>query len=276
MTGRLELNETTTVKNEKPFTWGEATPASGAQPLMDGAGRDAGRRPSYVELAEPLFQYVCRLNRGGKQNVMVDYAQARAEIENLLRKIADDSQSDVVLARLNSKLEMVLVYYVDSIIIQNKRLPFSEEWSRNRIADLRGYRAGDEDLFVMLDRSLQDTSEDAAEMLYLFYTCLCLGFEGMHAGQPQVITGYVERIWPRIRHLIDNNPGARICQEAYLVDHTDLSDGLKGGRAGWIVVLFVFLSLSILIVYFSLYASATDSMGASLTTIEQQSPASHK
>ena len=39
---------------------------------------------SLVELCDPLFQYVCRLNRLARKGGMVDQGQLRAELKSLL------------------------------------------------------------------------------------------------------------------------------------------------------------------------------------------------
>lgn len=233
-------------------------------------------RSAYLDLAEPLFQYICKLSRSGKKKAHIDCGMVRGEIEGLLQKIARECQKDVTLARLHSKLEMVLVYYVDSVISHSLRLPIADEWSANRLADSRGYEAGDEHFFVLLDAAIKDTSEDSSEVLSVFYLCLCLGFEGMFIGQTDKIDDYIKRVFPRVRHLIDSNITGRICQEAYHADTTDLSEGLKSSRIGMIGIAFAFLSLSMFIIYYSLYVSATDSLRESMRVIQAQPQGSGK
>src|SRR5437762_1337760 len=156
-----------------------------------------------LQLTEPLFQYICRLNRvarrgaGGKpagdttfisltraaaasaspalpaRAANLDYSVARSEIKALLEDIMPKAATDLRLTQQARKIELPLVFFVDSMISESK-LSFAGEWNQNRLAYDRQELAGDEKFFDLLEETLKDNSEDAAERLAVFYVCIGL------------------------------------------------------------------------------------------------------
>src|SRR5687767_5192650 len=167
-----------------------------------------------IELCEPLFQYICRLNRMARSGAHADHTVVREEIKAILEDIMQKSMSDMRLAAQVKKMELPLVFFVDSMIAESK-LKFAGQWHSNRLAFARNELAGDEKLFDLLEDTMQDSSEDASERLAVYYTCMGLGFCGMYVGQQDYLRGKMMAIAPRIRHLIDADQSARICAEAY-------------------------------------------------------------
>src|SRR5881396_2656096 len=135
-----------------------------------------------LELCEPVFEYICRLNRMARSSASADYGIVRAELKAMLAE---------------------------------SRLKFAGQWHQNRLAYERKELAGDEKFFDLLEESMQDNSEEAAERLAFYYTCIGLGFTGMYSGQPEYLRKTMMTIAPRIRHRVDSDQTARICPEAY-------------------------------------------------------------
>jgi type VI protein secretion system component VasF len=263
------------VKTEQPFDWGEQEERRGAAVSRRRAPReDDGPQVSYVDLVEPFFQYVCRLNRSAKSltPVKADLAVVRGDIENILQKIAAKANRDVALSRLHAKMEKPLVYYVDSIIAQSN-LTIASEWHRQRMAALRwGDKVGDENFFKLLEAELTSQTENSDQALAVFYLCLCLGFTGGEfINKPTVIDGYIGRIAPRIRSLVDSDLNARICDEAYEV-HRPLPAPV-GSRIGIIALVFLFITLSVFVVYYALYISATGDLRAAVDAVTRHAAA---
>src|SRR5215211_573209 len=110
---------------------------------------------SLAELVEPLFLYVCRLNRIGRSGQIAthtsapfaahssSFEQTRTEIGRILTAMRDDAAGDVALARQFDQIEMPLVFFVDSIIAESQ-LPYRDRWHENRLAAERGELAGDD------------------------------------------------------------------------------------------------------------------------------------
>src|SRR4051812_8977742 len=102
-----------------------------------------------LELTEPLFQYMCRLNRLGRRgasgkaapdtsfvalsatkaptgapakappaakSASLDYAVARAEIKALFEDMMSKAATDMRLSQQARKIELPLLFFVDSMI----------------------------------------------------------------------------------------------------------------------------------------------------------------
>src|SRR5947207_13817219 len=117
-----------------------------------------------LQLPEPLFQYMCRLNRLARRSgspkaassdtsfialsreaaqsaaplvpargANLDYTVARSEIKALFEDMAAKAASEVRLSQQYRKIELPLLFFVDSMISESK-LSFASEWNQNRLA----------------------------------------------------------------------------------------------------------------------------------------------
>lgn len=225
-----------------------------------------------LELYENLFQYMCRLNRASKTPAHPEYARVRSEIKELFGEVERSASGDVRLHNQVRALELPLIFFVDHLICTS-RLKFAAQWAENRMAKDRNELAGDERFFDFLDQDLKDTSEEAVERLAVYYQCLGLGFLGMYIGQPDQIRRYMEQIFPRIRHWIDSDPRTKISEEAYKFTDTRVLTEPPSNKIILVAVIFGFLSLSVMIVYYALYAKAvgrlSDAVGVIVSEAEQ-------
>src|SRR6185503_17508491 len=129
---------------------------------------------------------------------------------------------DMRLSQQARKVELPLIFFVDSMISEST-LPFAAQWNQNRLAYDRQELAGDEKFFDLLDESLKENGEEAAERLAVFYICIGLGFTGIYFKQPEFLRKTMLSIAPRVRHLVENHQTARMCPETYEgVDTRDL------------------------------------------------------
>ena len=222
-----------------------------------------------IELHEDLFQYVCSLNRAVKAGAHLEYGRVRADLKSRLDEIKRSAASDMRLMKQAAKLELPLVFFVDNVICTS-RLKFAGQWASNRLATERNELAGDERFFDFFEQDLVDVSEEAAERLTVYYTCFGLGFMGMYQSQPDQIRRYMEQIFPRIRPWVDSSTSAKICEEAYKFTDTRLLTEPPSGNLLLVVILFIFLSLSVLAVCYGLYAKAVGELGGSIKDIERQ------
>lgn len=167
------------------------------------------------ELTEPLFQYVCRINRSVRRGAIPEQNHIRAD----LLGIFDDMKSKAaatpgMMAQYDGdKLELPLLYFVDSMV-NNSRLPYATRWER--LAEERYNKlTGEEDFWNKLDDTLKDRSREADERLRVFYTCLGLGFTGVFIEQPDHIKRTMKDIAARLRINRESGSGGRIVPEAY-------------------------------------------------------------
>lgn len=222
-----------------------------------------------LELIEPLFQYMCRLNRMSRAGSSADYGVVRAEVKAMLEDMVQKSVNEGRLMTQMKKMELPLIFFVDSMIAESK-LPFARQWHSNRLAYERGEKAGDEKFFELLEETMHDSSEEASERLAVFYTCIGLGFCGMYVGQPEYLRKTMMTLAPRIRHLVDTDQTARICGEAY--DKVDTRDLVEPPSRKMFVIAMVFLicTVSVLVSYVWMYRSATGELGDALDKIEKR------
>jgi type IV/VI secretion system ImpK/VasF family protein len=228
-----------------------------------------------IELCEPLFQYTCQLKRMGRTGGHPDYLRVRNEVKTLLSDIAQKAEADGKLANQYRKLELALVFFVDSTIASGK-LPFAGQWHQNRLAYEQKEKAGDEKFFDLLDATLGDSSEEAEERLAVFYVCLGLGFTGMYVEQPEPLRKYVNSIFPRIRHRVDYDVHTRLCEDAYKSVDTRSLLPPPSHRFLALAAVFVFLILSVLVLYYGMYMNASDALRTSLQQVLQQDRANLK
>lgn len=200
------------------------------------------------ELCEPLFQYVCRLNRSARKGGPIDADQTRTDLRALLEEIKTKASADPRLAAqfdpAKGKLYLVLLFFVDHMI-RSSNLSFADDW--NDLAAEEGQTNGDARFFELLEETLRQHDEAANDRLAVYYTCMGLGFTGIHTGRQSYLRQKMEECWSRLRGIWDASSSTRICPEAY--EHVNTSNlieppgrGLVGiGIAlfGFIVVLFV-------------------------------------
>ena len=133
-----------------------------------------------LELCEPLFHYICRVNRSARKGGNVSHGQIRAEIDSLFKEIhikaAGDSGLENHLDKDKGKIELVLAFFVDFMVKESK-LPFADEWQELGASKFNEL-AGDEKFWDLLEETLADRSEVADERLAVYYTCIGLGFTG--------------------------------------------------------------------------------------------------
>jgi len=220
------------------------------------------------ELYEDLFQYMCRLNRAARAGAQPEYARIGAEIKTLLDEIGRNAAADVRLANQSKRLELPVIFFVDNLICTS-RLGFAKKWAENRLAKERNELAGDERFFEFLEQDLTDVSEDAAERLVIYYTCLGLGFTGMYQSQPEQIRRLVDQIYQRIRRWVEADPRAKITEEAYRYTDTRQLTEPPNNKIILVVMIFVFFSLSVMVVCYGLYAKAAGDLTSAIKQIEQ-------
>jgi len=166
-----------------------------------------------VELCEPFFQHVCRLNRGARKGVSPDAAQARAELKAIFAGMRSRAAGEPGLADAYGKIEIVLMYFADSMI-RESRLAFSRDWQE--LAREQGKAAGDEEFFDELDRTLAEPDSDSSrQRLAVFYTCMGLGFTGWYTGNHEHLRKKMNELASRLRGMMDADKAARVCPEAY-------------------------------------------------------------
>lgn len=223
-----------------------------------------------LDLYEPLFQYICVLNRisraGGSETV--EFGALRATITSLLESIPKKADEAPLLALQVEKLELPVLFFVDSMIAESK-LPCAAQWHKERLAFARNQLAGDEKFYDLLDETLADPSKEATERLTIYYVCLGLGFTGWYSGQPEYLRKKMEVIAKRISGAPGLERVARICPEAYLyLDSRNLIEP-PASKIWGILIAFLILCLTVAIMNFYLFKIGSEGFWQSLEEIKR-------
>lgn len=216
------------------------------------------------DVCEPLFQYVCRLNRSARKGVGLEPNLVRSDIQALFSEMRSRATQEPGLADQLSRVELALIYFVD-FMIKESRLSFAGQW--RELAHDQGKMAGDEEFFDLLDETLKDPSEAATERLVVYYSCLGLGFTGFYTGQPEYLRKKMMEIQARIRGVVDSDAAGRVCPEAYEhVDTRPLNMPPLRNLTGMVVVLLAVM-VAVLVTNWVLYAQAVGELDDALTDI---------
>lgn len=218
-----------------------------------------------LQLCEPLFHYVCFLNRSARKGGGVfDQSYVRGELKQTLSDMKKKAAAEPHLATQYEKVELPLIFFVDAMVKYSK-LPFALDWED--LAYERNELAGESKFFELLDRTLAERNEAANERLAIFYTCLGLGFTGMYTGQAVDLRKKMLEISSRIRGIVDLNTQSRICPEAY--ENTDTRNLVEppARSLGGIAIALVGLVVVLLAANFVLYKKNTDNLAKALEEI---------
>jgi type IV/VI secretion system ImpK/VasF family protein len=224
-----------------------------------------------LDITEPLFQYVCRLNRVARKGATIDFETVRTEVRALFETMVTKSQNDVRLSKQYRDIELPLMFFLDSVISES-RLHFAMEWNQHRLAFERQELAGDERFFEMLDETLKERGDESAERLAVYYTCIGLGFSGWYSGQPEVLKRKMLELAPRIRGYIESDEAARICPDAY--EHTNTTDLVLPPTSRiwpWVIGICV-LILAVGVVYWDSFRSGAAELHQAIETITKNEP----
>jgi type VI protein secretion system component VasF len=216
-----------------------------------------------VEICEPLFQYVCRLNRVGRKGGRVDYGTVRAELKAIFAEMKSKADAAGGMAGPYAEVEQVLVFFTDSMILNSKLPPGWKPLSHER-----GELGFEEKFWDLLEEVLRDPGESATQRLGVFYVCIGLGFTGLYTGQPDYIRRKMLEISARLRGMIDADTAARICPESYeSVDTRNLTQPPNRSILGMMIVLVVMVGV-LLVAYVQLFKESSRRLGQSLEAIQ--------
>jgi type IV/VI secretion system ImpK/VasF family protein len=219
-----------------------------------------------MEVCEPLFQYICRLNRMCRKGGQQDMPAVRAEITSIFAEMKASVARDPTVAQQYEKVELPLLFFVDSLISESK-LSFARQWNDARMAVAINELAGDEKFYVLLEETLKDPGAAATERLLVYYTCLGLGFTGWYKGDAEYIRKRMQEIAARARNYLAGGELARICPEAY--EHVDTRNLIEppSRHLGAILIAFVGLLLMLFVINAYLYRAASTELSKSLQAI---------
>jgi type IV/VI secretion system ImpK/VasF family protein len=218
-----------------------------------------------LEVCEPTLQYVCRLNRLARKGGHVGPEEVRAQIKALLTDAKAKAGQQPGLGGQFDKIELPLIFFCDSMV-RESTLPFAGRWQD--LAAERNELAGDEKFFDLLEETLADRSEQSAERLTVFYTCLGLGFTGWYAGQPEYLRKKMMELAARLRGKgMDADAGSKLCPDAY--EHVNTSNLIEppGRSLVGIAIALAALAIVLFLTNAQLYRSSAGELTSALGDI---------
>jgi type VI protein secretion system component VasF len=220
-----------------------------------------------LELSEPLFQYICRLNRSARKGGNYELGQVQSEIKGFLAEAKAKSVGEN-LSDQYEKIELPLMFFCD-FMIKESALPWARDW--RELAFERHEMAGDEKFFDLLEETLKDKSPAANDRLTVFYTCIGLGFTGWYTSQPEYLRRKMKEIAARLQAANMFSDAQRICADAYeKVDTRDLIEPPGMKLLGIAIILFG-LIVVLFVMYAFLFSDSSKNLNKALQTIQQKS-----
>ena len=132
-----------------------------------------------LQVCDPVFQYVCDLNRRGREGVRFNLKQVERELEDVFKEMKSQAAMTPAVAADYERVELPLMFFVDDVICRGAT-NIAGDWPR--LAFKRKERNGDDDFFdKFLSRAME---ENATQQLLVFYTCIGLGFVGKFSYDP--------------------------------------------------------------------------------------------
>lgn len=219
-----------------------------------------------VELTEPLFQYVCRLNRSARKGGRISPVVVRNDLQELFREMEQTAAPRPDLLAQYERVRLALVFFVD-YMIKESELDFAREWEE--LARIEDEHAGDEKFFDLLDEALKEEGHDADERLLVYYQCLGLGFEGFYIGQPDELRRLMAKLSGRVRRYIDQDDKKLVCPDAY--DHTDQTNLIEPPKRGLIGVgvIAVGLVVVVFVTNIALFQASRRTLSTQLDRLEK-------
>ena len=220
-----------------------------------------------LELCEPLFQYVCRLQRSARMECTVEMDQVRSDITTIFNEMKANALTSPELPNQYEKVELPLIFFVD-FMVKESTLNISANWYE--LGRERNELAGDEKFFDLLDAELLDPSDAATQRLVIFYTCIGLGFTGVYTGQPENIKRLMSKISARVSGMMDADKRSFICPEAY--ENVDTRDFVEPPSAKLVGIGITLIALIIIwaIAYLCLFKWTANDLTKSLDVINAQ------
>ena len=188
-------------------------------------------------LFEPLFQYVCEVNRLSRNGFPREYAEVRKEILNRMSEISDRADADVELREHFRVLKTPVIFAIDDLLVENRNLPWWRLWNDKRLGFVKDGLAGSEAFFVeYLDPALKAApSLEGAEQMLVYYVCLGIGFQGYLFDQPEKLRAYMKAMRPAVAQWLVDDRVEHLLPQAYL--YTNRRELARPPELKWALLL---------------------------------------
>ncbi len=220
-----------------------------------------------VEICEPLFQYICKLNRLGRAGGGVGPRQVRDELKGILSDLKARADRDGQGGQFD-RIELPLIFFADHMVRESR---LSATWGAQggwrNLAEERREMAGDERFWDLLEETLLESGDGANQRLAVFHSMVGLGFTGFYANQPEHLRKKMREIAARVRGLTESDQTGRITPDAYEgVDTRVLTQPPARKLLGLVIVLVGMVAV-FLVTYRVAFLDATSKLNTTLKGI---------
>jgi type IV/VI secretion system ImpK/VasF family protein len=157
-----------------------------------------------LQICEPLFQYICYIERASKQKKQLVYNTTVKKIRKLFEDMENEAYKEHMNYKIYNEIKLPLIFFTDFIII-NSNGSISAYWDKNRLAVEYSELTGDKKFFDILEKWLNSQNSIAPHVLTIFYKCICLGFHGIHKKRPEKLYEYIYQINERVIEIQNKN-----------------------------------------------------------------------
>ncbi|MEM0983982.1 MAG: DotU family type IV/VI secretion system protein [Planctomycetota bacterium] len=222
-----------------------------------------GSKKTLLELCEPLFRGVCRINRSARKGVDVPQPAVRGELSELLDTLVRKASENGIAHRLE-RVQPALLAFCDEMVMESE-LSWAHKWSP--LAEEEGIDDGPDVFFRVLEEVRAKSDDDAIDCMGVLYVCLGLGFVGSQRGNTAELREIMSELSSSLRHMMDSDRGSRIVPEAYEnIDTSDLVQPPARGLVG-IGIAMVVLAVCVIIGNLYFFRSASSALSTELTQI---------
>ncbi|QOI99985.1 MAG: DotU family type IV/VI secretion system protein [Phycisphaeraceae bacterium] len=216
-----------------------------------------------VEVCEPVFQYVCTLNRLGRAGGSVSAALVKEEAREAFRQ-AEQRARTLGLSASFDAVRLPLACGVDGLIREGAA---ASRWSNEfrGLAEDLGEQAPDDRFFEALNAAMREPSGASTDRLAVFYMVLGLGYRG--GRDPADLRVKMREIAARARGMTEADTTGRVCPEAYeSVDTRALTQPPARSLVGMVIALITMVAV-LAGAYVYLYREQTRDLADSLRRV---------
>jgi type VI secretion system protein ImpK len=240
-----------------------------------------------MELCSPFFEYVSSLKRSLRRKADLGVDAVRAEVKKHLESMKNLAATDADLEDQYDRVKMPLIFFVDFVVLESRSF-IARDWVP--IAEEYNELAGDQKFFEMLEGTLEDESDKAAERLVVYHLCLGLGFTG--AQDDEAVGGeggraYLSfvgagsgtldklkrRTYNRVRKILNIKAVEHLCPSAY--DGVNRENHIEdtGRTLAALAISLIGLVFVLIIANFFLFSWTSRSITTVLDSIEHRAGA---
>ncbi|MGD0768081.1 MAG: DotU family type IV/VI secretion system protein [Tepidisphaeraceae bacterium] len=211
-----------------------------------------------LELCEPLFLEVCRINRSTRKGgPAFDPQRERVKIRAIFEEMGEAAAGNPDLTEQYQKVRRHLLFFADGLMAE-----CMPKWANLAEEEKPPLYGGGSDFFRGsggLEDTLADPSHSATERLSIFYTCLGLGFTGEFKEDPDYIQRKINEAVQRLHGSIDMTERKHEFEQAYKnVDTRELEVPVKSSLVGVTIVMLGLIVIVLVFNWVSYYENTKD------------------